>query len=98
MTEKIRILVVEDDDRTSELLGAMLTHAGYEVAYASNGEEALRVAHQQKFETILMDIFMPEMDGEEAARTLTRHHKDKTPIIAVTARKIGPGRLSYIWE
>ena len=92
MFRKNKILIAEDDHDTSKLLGAELTRAGCEVAYAKDGEETLRIAQEQNFDVILMDMMMPEVTGEEVARTLQRSC-NRAQIIAVTAKKMSPGEL-----
>jgi signal transduction histidine kinase/DNA-binding response OmpR family regulator/CHASE3 domain sensor protein len=58
-----RILVIEDDDPTAELIAAHLESAGYETARACNGEEGLRMARDLKPDGITLDLLMPVMDG-----------------------------------
>ncbi|MDQ2785798.1 MAG: response regulator, partial [Chloroflexota bacterium] len=58
-----RILVIEDDDPTAELIAAYLESAGYQTQRARNGEEGLRMAHELKPDGITLDVMMPVMDG-----------------------------------
>ena len=63
-----------------------LIGAGYEVAVAANGEEALEVAQRERPDLILLDIRMPELDGVETCVRLKAHAKTRsTPIIIATA-------------
>jgi len=79
-----KILVVDDEKRLTTLVEAYLTQQGYCVITASNGQEALHSARQEKPDLILLDIMMPELDGLEFMRI---HHRDAdTPIILLTAR------------
>jgi DNA-binding response OmpR family regulator len=79
-----KILVVDDEKRLVALVEAYLTQEGYSVVTASNGQEALHVARQEKPDLILLDIMMPEMDGFEFIQA---HRRDAdTPIILLTAR------------
>ncbi|KKQ52219.1 MAG: PAS domain S-box domain-containing protein [Parcubacteria group bacterium GW2011_GWD2_38_11] len=89
----MRVLVTEDDSKTREFLGSMLSHKGYSVTYAGNGEEALEIIKEQDFGAILMDIMMPGLNGEETAWTLKGYLKNRTPIIAVTALQMNPSLL-----
>jgi CheY-like chemotaxis protein len=65
-----RVLIVDDVEDNRELLAACLQHAGYETVTASNGLEALIVAHFALPSVVVMDITMPVLDGIDAARLL----------------------------
>lgn len=60
-----RILVVDDEPGIREVLGAVLDGAGYTVVLTGNGQEALAQIKQTKFDVIVSDMAMPEMDGEQ---------------------------------
>lgn len=65
------ILLVDDDPSIRELGAAVLSHvAGWEVALAGSGAEALEVARQRRPDLILLDLMMPDMDGYETLREL----------------------------
>ncbi|RRR78033.1 MAG: PAS domain S-box protein [Candidatus Viridilinea halotolerans] len=82
----IQILLVEDNEVSSEVISDYLRGKGYVVFTASNGQEALDHAAVLKPALILMDIQMPEMDGFEAIQHLrARPCCATTPIIALTA-------------
>ena len=68
----IDILVVEDDLSTARLMRAILKHAGYHVHTADNGLLALELMDNQHIDLIVLDIMMPEMDGNTAIRTLQK--------------------------
>jgi CheY-like chemotaxis protein len=59
------ILVVEDDPELAEVYHTLLVQAGYNVAVAHNGQDALKVTEEHKPELILLDLRMPVMDGVE---------------------------------
>lgn len=82
-----QIMVVEDDNSIQRLMDAILTHAGYEVFCAENGEEALTMTDRQHIDLIVLDVMMPVMDGYQFAETL-RDAGDNTPILMVTAREL----------
>lgn len=65
-----KILIVEDNATNRTLLRDILTFYGFEVAVASDGQEAVSLARELKPELILMDIQMPGMDGVTACRIL----------------------------
>lgn len=70
MNISARILIVDDDPALREVLGLQLQRWGCTVADAANGEEALLSAERMRPDVILLDIFMPELDGLAALRML----------------------------
>lgn len=80
-----RILVVEDDRSISRLLELELTHAGYQVKVAKDGDEALNFYENFKPDVILLDIMLPVRDGFEVAQAIREFDKD-VGIIMLTAR------------
>ena len=70
MSEAPRVLVVDDQEDIREMARLVLTGAGYEVATACSGREALRLARQRPFDLMLLDINMPELDGWATLRLL----------------------------
>jgi CheY-like chemotaxis protein len=79
-----RILLVENSRTALAALTQQLTDAGYEVDGVRMGTEALEKAKQGPYFAIIMDLFMPQMNGYEAAKAL-RDGGDKTPIFAFSA-------------
>lgn len=95
----LRILVAEDDMINQIVIKRMLLEAGHIVEVANNGEEVLELVASRTFDTILMDIQMPKMDGVEAARIIKRNEKSTgryTPIIALTAYALEGDKEKYI--
>ncbi|WP_391208917.1 response regulator transcription factor [Psychrobacillus sp. L4] len=84
MSEMIKLLVVDDEERIRRLLKMYLEREGYEVEEAENGEIALQLALENDYNCILLDIMMPEKDGIEVITAL-REHK-QTPVIMLTAK------------
>lgn len=70
MTTRGRILVVDDDPATLDLAAAVLGSAAYDVSRARSGFDALHIARRERFDLMLLDINMPEMDGWETLRLL----------------------------
>jgi len=64
----IRILLAEDDEAMRTYLGRALENAGYEVVAVDRGTDALPYLQTEKFDLLLSDIVMPEMDGIELAQ------------------------------
>jgi len=81
------ILIVDDDAEVAQTIELSLTHAGYQVAIATNGYEALQMTRQQRPDLILLDIVMPEMNGIEVCRRLRAGPREASiPILFITAR------------
>jgi len=87
-----RVLVVDDDMKTVELVKLYLTRDGYRVLTAYDGAEALRLARESHPDLIVLDIMLPGIDGLEVCRTL-RDESD-VPIIMLTARTTDEDKVS----
>ena len=87
-----RLLLIEDDPVSSEVLAALLVSRGYAVDQAADGFSGLRMAQEQRYDLVLVDYHLPEMDGYAFAR-LMRSLGEKTdqpmPMIAITADRHG---------
>jgi pilus assembly protein CpaE len=83
------LLVVEDEERLQKLLERYLGGAGYRVATAKNGIEALALVRHTPPDLVLTDVNMPEMNGLELTRRLRSHHKTaRIPVIMLSALKL----------
>ncbi|WP_297339687.1 hybrid sensor histidine kinase/response regulator, partial [Pseudophaeobacter sp.] len=81
-----KILVVEDNDINRELFQRMLEKQGHQVTVASGGAAAVETCRQQRFDLVLMDISMPEVDGIEAIRRIRGENlAQDVEIVALTA-------------
>jgi len=88
---KRRILVVEDNMDTYELVHFILEKNGFETFLASNGRDGVNAALKQRPDLIIMDMSMPEMDGWTATGLIKKEEQTKAiPVIAVTAHAL-PG-------
>jgi two-component system response regulator MprA len=85
MAEQARILVVDDEPAVQSALLRALTLEHYEVAQATDGQEALEQLGLSPFEAVILDIAMPRIDGLEVCRRL-RQGGDRTPVLMLTAR------------
>jgi PAS domain S-box-containing protein len=86
--QKLQILLAEDNAVNQQFAARLLQKRGHTVTVASNGREAMALLKNVRFDLVLMDVQMPEMDGFEAA-ALIRKAEESTgkhlPIIAMTA-------------
>ena len=90
-----KILVIDDDMVTQNMLVSTLTKAGYSVIVASNGNLGLEAASSQLPGLIILDIIMPGKDGIEVASILKRDPKtDKIPIIFLSTLITERGKKS----
>ena len=81
----MKILLVDDESSIERLVSSMILDAGYEFAYADNGQDALAIAEKEKPDLIIMDVMMPKMDGFAACREL-RARGITAPIIFLSAK------------
>ncbi len=91
MTGK-KVLVVDDDAKTVELVRLYLAREGYQVLTAYDGAQALRLAHEGYPDLIILDLMLPDIDGLDVCRTLRR--ESDVPIIMLTARTTDQDKLT----
>jgi two-component system, cell cycle response regulator len=97
MNQLITILIVDDEPLGQETLAALLGPQGYQLRFASNGNEALGLAIAAPPDLILLDVMMPGMDGFEVCRRLRAHAPlADVPVIMLTALDDRDSRLSGI--
>jgi twitching motility two-component system response regulator PilH len=81
------ILVVDDVQTDRELVGKVVTSAGHQAVYASDGSEALAKAKQIRPAMIFMDVVMPSQDGFKTTRALKNDpDTSKIPVVLVTSK------------
>ena len=89
-----KILVVEDEVNTSELLRRYFEIVGYDVVNAHTGQEAIDMALEHEPEVIILDIVLPDLDGYEVCKRLRSNEKTgKTPIVFLTTKDERSDRL-----
>ena len=82
------ILVVDDDQNILALIKTILSQKDFRVSTALNGEIAVSLLQKEKFDAIITDAMMPQMDGSALAQTVKNDPKYKNlPIIMMTASK-----------
>src|SRR5216117_4594347 len=88
------ILVVDDDPDIARFVEVNLRSAGYDVAVAGDGEEALEKAGELRPDLILLDVMMPRVDGFEVAQRLRRNPRTaNTSIIMLTAKALSSDKV-----
>ncbi len=94
----LHILLAEDNPVNQRVAARLLEKMGFRADTVGNGKEALQAVMRQKYDVVLMDIQMPEMDGEEAVRLIrARTPVDRQPhIIAMTANALEGDRERYL--
>ena len=84
--DKHLILVVEDFEDSRFMMRRLLEMAGYDVVEASDGQQSVELAAQERPALILMDLSLPKLDGLAATRLIRQHEAvGKLPIVAVSA-------------
>ncbi|MBI1805370.1 MAG: response regulator [Ignavibacteriae bacterium] len=84
MSEKVRILVAEDDTQLRESLDHHLSEQGYDVTSASDGNEAIPLIHGREFHLVILDLKMPYIDGFEILKFIKSTFPN-TKVIVLTA-------------
>jgi CheY-like chemotaxis protein len=85
-TDRSRLLIVDDNEINRDVLARRLGRQGYTTAAAENGRKALEMVQTQKFDLLLLDIMMPELNGYEVLRHLKADsHLRDIPVIMISA-------------
>jgi signal transduction histidine kinase/CheY-like chemotaxis protein len=94
----LRILMAEDNRVNQKVIHGMLARCGYRVDLAGNGIEVLDALRRQRYDVVLMDVQMPEMDGEEATSSIRQDFpaEQQPYIIAMTANAFEDQRQQYM--
>ena len=92
MSTKARILYVEDDLDTRQMIEIYFTSQGYKIITASDSAEALKKAHEDSFDLFMLDVRLPDGLGADLALKL-RRMQPKAPIVYYTASAFAQERL-----
>ncbi|WP_372370307.1 protein kinase [Candidatus Uabimicrobium sp. HlEnr_7] len=87
MLNNAHVLIVDDVAKNIQVLGTVLRGQSYKISYAQNGKQAVELAKKKRFDLILLDIMMPELDGFGACKALKQDGLNtETPVIFLTAK------------
>jgi CheY-like chemotaxis protein len=90
---KKKILIVEDNKDSREILGLYVTKIGYQVIKAKNSNEAIAFAEAEELDLIFMDMELPDVDGVKTTELLRKNPKTShIPVVAITAW------ISALWQ
>ena len=92
MSDKAKILYVEDDETLSFITKDNLERKGFEVVQADNGVDAYNLFTNQKFDICLFDVMLPKMDGFDLAHKV-RSVNQEIPILFITAKTLPEDRI-----
>lgn len=84
--EKLKVLIVDDEDSLLEVLSELLSHE-YDVHSANNGARALELSRENDFNLVILDFKMPDMLGPDVCRALrTGHLAPEVPVVFLSAQ------------
>lgn len=81
--QPLRVLVIDDEEALRRLLRVTLQGAGYQVVMAANAQEALRLVAETRFDILLVDVLMPDMDGHQLCKEIRK--TSNVPIMMISA-------------
>lgn len=84
MTGRMKLLIVDDEEKIRKLIAKYAAFEGYEIEEAENGMQAVEMFRADSYDLIILDIMMPELDGFSAAREIRK--SSEVPIIFLSAR------------
>ncbi|MBD3298541.1 MAG: response regulator [candidate division Zixibacteria bacterium] len=83
MSERPHLLIVDDELLIRDLLYDYFSARDFEITVAENGQSALSLINEESFDTVILDIKMPDMDGLQLTEEIRSNHGD-LPIILIT--------------
>jgi two-component system, OmpR family, response regulator len=89
----VRILVVEDDEKIASFLAKGLKQSGFSVDIAADGEEALSLCRSVNYDSIVLDIMLPKLDGLSVLRSI-RREKKLVPVLLLSAKASVDNRVT----
>jgi two-component system alkaline phosphatase synthesis response regulator PhoP len=89
----IRILLVEDEEHLQNVIAMNLELEGYKVQIAGTGNEGVKVFRGGRFDLVILDVMLPEMDGYTVCKTIRLENK-QVPILFLTAKGSGADRIN----
>jgi CheY-like chemotaxis protein len=93
----VRILIVDDEPGFVNALAGLLSHDGYTVETASNGHLALEQLHAHRYDIVLCDLLMPELDGPDFYAILLRQHAYlRRRVIFLTGDTLGAESTAFL--
>jgi CheY-like chemotaxis protein len=94
----LNVLLAEDQPVNQKLMCAVMERLGHRLTIANNGVEAVRAVRKERFDLVLMDIQMPELDGILTTKVIRSADEDwrSIPIIALTAHAMESHRQTYL--
>src|SRR5690554_7949658 len=90
---KQRILLVEDEEHLLDAIKLNLELEGYRVSTATDGKKALKIFKEERFNLVILDVMIPEIDGFQVAETIRLQNTD-VPIMFLTAKNSGEDRIT----
>jgi len=87
-----RVLVVDDEENITFLLGSALRHFGFDVTTAASGRQGLDAVRSNEFDLVLLDVMLPDLDGFEVCRRM-RQDGERVPVLFLTARDATEDRV-----
>jgi DNA-binding response OmpR family regulator len=86
MKANSKILIVDDDEMTRDIIGNVLSNAGYQVLYAFDGMQAINVMKEALPDLILLDILLPDINGLELLNLIHLEYlsRNKVPVIIIS--------------
>ena len=91
----ISVMVVDDEPTTRRVVRLALENAGYEVATAGDGAEALKILRDRRFDVLVTDLNMPRMDGRELCEAIAAECAGHEPLIFVLTARPGEGHRTW---
>ena len=92
MSQKLRVLLVEDEDHLLDAIKLNLELEGYKVHAVKDGKTALKIFKEERFNLVILDVMLPEMDGFQVCETI-RLENTEVPILFLTAKNTSEDRV-----